>query len=194
MRTHRFALLAATTTLGMAGLVAALPSHADPSPTDPLTNCYHVEYGSDSYTATFTQPKKKKDPATLISATAHAGFKLGTDTTQATETASCVGATYTLHVKNYDGTQDSSQSLDYQGFTATPSTGTATVVDPSEVDITWNGDGSTAEFGASVTTGPNDSSKCVDMWVTTAVAGQQMAATNHAPTCYSSSGGNTFLG
>lgn len=197
MRTNRILILAATSALGLAGLAGALPSQADPVPSNPVTDCLHVQWGSDSYSATFTQPKKKKDPVQLVSATAHVAFELGTDPTQSTKTASCVGATYTLHVKNFDRptTQDTSVPLDYQGFTASPATGTASLVDPSEVDITWNGDGTTSDYSATVTTGPNDPSICIDAWITTALAGQQTAETNHVSACYSGSGGgNTFFG
>lgn len=200
MRTNRFALLAATTTLGLTGLISALPSQADPAPLPANTlptDCLHIQYGSDTYSATYTQPKKKKDPAVLVTGTVHLGFEIGTDSTQSTKLASCAAATYTVHVKNFDRTtqQDTNVPLDYQGFTASPDSGTAATVDPSQVDITWNGDGTTSDYSATVTTGPSDPSVCIDAWVTSAVAGQQTAETNHVFSCLDSGAvGNTFFG
>lgn len=194
MRTFRkLAITAAAAAFGVSGLLAAAPSHADVV-YDNL-DCVHILHGSAMYSATFTQPKKKKDPAILQYAVAHVGFTVGWKQGKNTPTASCLGVTYTIHIKNYDGAtfQPSTQTLDYQGFTADPNTATLTKVDDSEVEVTWNGDGATTDFSTNVTTGPQDPSNYFVAWVTTTFAGQPEVTTNQAVASYSG-GGNTFLG
>lgn len=189
---RKLAVAVTAATLGLSGLIAAAPSHADVF-YDNL-DCVHIEQGTASYAATFTQPKKKKDPAVLQYAVATLGFTVGNHKT-GTTVASCVGATYTAHVKNYDATtgQPSTQTLDFQGYTATPSSGSLNKVDPSEVDVTWDGDGTTSDFHATVTTGPQDTSNDYLVWVTTTFAGQPEVTTQKVVVSYTS-GGNTYFG